>query len=495
MKGGLLLNDKLDTIKTIEDGINLFKNKKYSTFTLLTNTSIACITFKATLKPGVISPFVEVRADIFGKPVNSLLFKYLPIMSKNNLNDIFYTPFNRGNKDFIELAKESDIKKEYLLQLKIYQQTYNTISSAYEPVCPYPIHYDTNQDKNTTIDEILGLLKNTNNIDALKYEIIHTLGYSSPDYSVEELIRRQDISHLGCVVMEFMEGYMPISTMIDYLSKKELNKIKSFIAYELARLQHIGVIHGDMHAGNIMYNPNYQYITDGTKKEDLGRVLLIDFGRSKDNMKSTTTKLSKLYGKKNAVGEKKQYSLKVTLFEFKEPYTFEYIYTRRLEKTLQFRETVLNKTIININQHIKTHPNTISVKDLKSLKNSNEFKLLNAVLNITPLYPTNFISANNVYDIEEFNNPFYNKKKIIYKKLTLSKSKKLNLTKSKKLNLTKSKKIAPNDIYPNVLELSKMTSTNKNKKTNRLEYLSKIALTTIQHLKQIGPRLFSRRNK
>ena len=80
-----------------------------------------------------------------------------------------------------------------------------------------------------------------------------------------------------------------------------------------------------------------------------------------------------------------------------------------------------------------------------------------------------------------------NGKRLIYKKLTLSKS--------KKLNLTKSKKIAPNDIYPNVLELSKMTSTNKNKKTNRLEYLSKIALTTIQHLKQIGPRLFSRRNK
>ena len=506
MRGGLLLNDKLDTIKTIGDGINLFKNKKYSTFTLLTNSSIACITFKATLKPGVISPFIEIRSNIFGKSVNSLLFKYFPINNSSGLSDVFDTPFYRGSRKYIELTTESQIINEYLLQLKIYQKTYNTISSAYEPVCPYPIHYETKLSKNDTIDKIINILEDTPYKQAINYDIIDTLGYESDIHSPEEIKRRNVISKLGCIIMEFIDDYVPLSYIYQTISSKEKNKIKSFIAYELARLHHIGVIHGDLHNGNIMYNPNYKYITDGSNKKDLGRVLLIDFGRSKDNMELHTQYMSKKYGKYNEIGDVNLINFKVSKFKLIKPYTFEYIYSKRLELTLNFRKIIINKTITDINKFIKDNPTNIAISNLQKFKNSDFFKLANSVLDIKPLYPTNFLKENNVFNNDEFNYPFNKKKQYIYKRLNSSKKLKKDKIKNKipmefyphidlgnvfkipKMNSIKMNSIKKNSIKMNSI---KMNSNHKKTKANQLEQISQIAFNTLDKLKKMATGMVS----
>ena len=161
MSGGLLLNDTHES-KSIKDAIEFFKVN--STFSILTNSSRACITFKAVLKPPVESPFIHIRSGIIEQPVTTLLFKYFPINTLNSKDEYtnFHTHLYRGKYEDIKLTRISEIENEYTIQLKIYQTTYNTISSAYEPVCPYPISYFTDLDKEDTIQEIIDQLDETN---------------------------------------------------------------------------------------------------------------------------------------------------------------------------------------------------------------------------------------------------------------------------------------------------------------------------------------------
>ena len=47
--------------------------------------------------------------------------------------------------------------------------------------------------------------------------------------------------------------------------------------YELYRLYHkYGIVHGDIHFGNILVNPSYPYLNN----HQLGKILIIDFGKS-----------------------------------------------------------------------------------------------------------------------------------------------------------------------------------------------------------------------
>jgi hypothetical protein len=588
MKGGLLLNNKLKTITTIPEAVSMFQNIEYSTFKLLTNSSVSCITFKSTLKPHIISPFIEIRSDIYGKPVRSLLFKFFPIKNSErqkaavaaaeaaaakakaaaaaakakaaakaatapaavaaakvaaaiaddaaaavDAHDYFTTQFDRGNKNIIEIADDSKLIKEYLLQLKIYQQTYNTISSAYEPVCPYPIHYDISLNKNSTIDNIISLLENTSNKKKITNEIMDTLGYESNTHSDEELERREHIFKLGCIIMEFMEDFVPlkeyVKTLSYNISNQKYKKIQSLISYELSRLHSIGVIHGDIHLGNFMYNSKYKYITDGTKSEDLGRVIIIDFGRSKDNMKSYIKELNKevyidLYkkhgkdandavGEKNlnyyyinkhdkdandandAVGEKnlnyyyinkhdnikkiKKWYDQLYTFEFYKPYTFEYIYSKRLELTLQFRKTIINKTITDINQFIKDHPNNLQ-------NYSNDFKLAISLLQIKPLYPLNFATPATDYLLEDFIDNLNEKEKKLQKEFNITKKVKINKT-SKVKNITSLEKMSQiglntlknlNTMFTKMFTKSKKQTANQGRGKNKLYHYLRYSVFT-----------------
>ena len=424
MNGGLLLNDTYES-KSIEDAIDFFKSN--STFSILTNSSLSCITFKAVLKPPVESPFIHIRSGIIEQPVTTLLFKYFPINTLNAKNKYtnFYTHQSRGTWKYIELANISDIENEYNIQLKIYQTTYNTISSAYEPVCPYPIHYFTDLDKNTTIQEIKDRLDNTKEDTENKRIITDTLGgainsfievgtedgavisYTTKDDAeaqVDGSNARDLITTLGCIVMEFMDEYITLEKYSHSLSTSDhdYKKAKSLAAYELVRLREIGFIHGDLHHGNIMYNPNYKYITN-KDDEYTGRALLIDFGQSLINKQVLEKEenafyLDKTHKKLEDVYERKG---RERWLKFYPPYTFEMIYEKRLNVTLAFRETMIN----GLTQMFSDY-NALPEEEKTKFVQDKKIQLkLDLITNSK--WPTNFVAPNvNDFKKEEFDTPF-----------------------------------------------------------------------------------------
>ena len=463
MNGGLLLNDTYES-KSIEDAINFFKSN--STFSILTNSSLSCITFKAVLKPPVESPFIHIRSGIIEQPVRTLLFKYFPINTLNSEEAIlFITHKTRGGFPYISLSKAKIIEKEYNVQLQVYQTTYNTISSAYEPVCPYPILCFTDLNKDKTIQEIKDRLDNTKEDTENKRiitEITDTLGgaidnliTNTDKASIEYIDKAGDsikkeksearalITTLGCIVMEFMDEYTTLQeyldrhsivnlmtnpetkkqkfievfgqseydeyeknfvplkpgkygpdTAFDIIFNKVSHKAKSLVAYELVRLKEIGFLHGDLHYGNIMYNPNYKYITNDDD-EYTGRALLIDFGHSVIDKKKLVEfeksfYLAKTYNKDEAVYAGIEKELK-----FHHPYTFKEIYRRRLEVTLKFRETM-----------IQDLESLLTTSLLSTAERKKKAKLkLDLITNLK--WPTNFDKSKvDDFKKEEFDAPF-----------------------------------------------------------------------------------------
>ena len=129
MKGGFLLNPLYRLTLTNNDAA-LEHFKSNSKFSLLTNSSSASITFKATLNLWVVSPFLHTRSSIFGKEVRTLLFKYFLITpaefggtsADSEEMCLFYTDKIRGDgRTFIESTTVAQIKQEYTIQLDIYR--------------------------------------------------------------------------------------------------------------------------------------------------------------------------------------------------------------------------------------------------------------------------------------------------------------------------------------------------------------------------------------
>jgi hypothetical protein len=389
MKGGLVINPFYAEKKyTNDQAVRIFKlNSKFS---ILTNSSKTCITFKATLLDGVPSPFIHIRSGIIDTQVRTLLFKYFLI---NPFKDIprlyFYTNTPRGGyRKFIELSQKTEIKHEYDIQLEVYKTTYNTISSAYEPVCPYPISCLTGLDKDDTLQEIIAKLDKQEDViittdtlggilqtqDNSHFSIDDTDTYRHKIWNDLTGARaRANITKLGCIVMEFMDGYVTLKEYLKTAPVPDRERAISLAAYELVRLKQIGFIHGDLIFENIMYNPDYKYITnDNTNK---GRALLIDFGSALidkevlrlqehdwlcENMENEDVM-------KDHRSNKIVYEYAGRIQRFYEPYTFKYIYEKRLNATLKFREKML--------EHFEKF-----IKDYKRLSSPDKARLLNTSL-------------------------------------------------------------------------------------------------------------------
>ena len=394
MKGGLLINSSyFPRINNIEEAVKNFKSN--SKFSILTNSSNTCITFKATLNEHAISPFIHIRSGIIDRPVTTLLFKYFLISPYGNTSRLDFNTNKPRNKvkQFIELSQARDIKEEFRIQSTVYQTTYNTISSAYEPACPYPISCSTDLDKVETIQEIKNKL---DEIDKIKKEtdsltITDTLcgtldgtldGVDESNFSIatperQDRIGLQDtleptiydlkgddarkgITTLGCIVMEYMDGYITLKAYLDTvqgttLTEKEgRERALSLAAYELVRLKQIGFIHGDLVTENIMYNPNYEYITDTKHPLDKGRALLIDFGNSSIDLRLLRIKENEWIREDQDEAEKllraeaHRYGMIVyeergQIQKFYKPCTFQIIYERRFNATLEFRKKIIKQ--------------------------------------------------------------------------------------------------------------------------------------------------------
>jgi hypothetical protein len=86
--------------------------------------------------------------------------------------------------------------------------------------------------------------------------------------------------------MEMMDGF---TLLFDELYRNPINSMErkqffiNMFRYEIDRLHSIGYVHMDAHQDNAMVNLNYPYLTTDTNSEFIGRVILIDFGHTKED--------------------------------------------------------------------------------------------------------------------------------------------------------------------------------------------------------------------
>lgn len=269
MKGGIL---HLPQYSTHTEAIHFFTQN--CTYKILTNSSISCITFICTLNPGILSPFISCRSMEFANPVNKILLKILPCNALDKFNYLLL-PIMRGTYSYIELNTYNTVLEEFNTQRNVYLKSYSTNTNLFDAICPFPISCEFYTNKQDLIDFIINdrrfIPRDDRDINQEREEIRTTLGYTIID-----------VDSLSCIFMEFMDGFETYKDIVNKLPVNRQKLFESMARYELDRLHKIGYLHGDYHIGNIMVNPNYKYFTlDENSENCLGRVLIIDFGRSK----------------------------------------------------------------------------------------------------------------------------------------------------------------------------------------------------------------------
>jgi len=197
----------------------------------------------------------------------------------------------------------------------------------------------------------------------------------------------------------FRSGY---DTLHNYLANhnKDEDEIArkralSLASFELVRLKHIGFIHGDLIRENIMYNPDYKYITDDDNNK--GRALLIDFGRTlidkEELRKQEQNWLCENWANGNIMEDHRSNTIVYEdaghIQRFYEPYTFIKIYSERLNATLKFRMKMIARFKDFIKDFIKDYKNKRTEYEKAELLKSSHITLEKINNFIYPfVYPT-----------------------------------------------------------------------------------------------------------
>ena len=266
--------------KRIAGGVSLTKKWKDTTkqevldyflqnsdFKILTDNSVSCITYVATLRADTESPFFSIRSNLFQQPVRSLLMK---VCIHNAVKQLIPDFKNNGITN-IETMSPEDIRREAKIQDDIFRKSY--IENIAEPICPSILYVQTNIPEDTQ-RKYYSWMK-------------HHLTERNPNVQPE---RDQIITHfffesyrLSIIFMEFAEGYYTLYDLWNNPQNQGPNEmviLKNFLfitMYDLYRLYHnYGIVHGDIHFGNILVNPSYPYLDN----QRLGKILIIDFGKS-----------------------------------------------------------------------------------------------------------------------------------------------------------------------------------------------------------------------
>jgi serine/threonine protein kinase len=260
MNGGVI---HLPNYPNRESAVKYFHD--HCRYRILSNSSVSCIAFECILDPGIESPFRHCRPGLYNKPIQSLLFKVFPIA-----NDAGWLDVPGREYAGIEIGTRDKVVEEFDIQLDIYRHTYNTPSSLFEGICPYPLncYYGPKRHVIRSICNSLVARNGRTIVDEVE-EVQNTLGYS-----------RNEIENLSFITMEFMAGFQIVNDVLNAETdeyKKDL--IQSLARYELDRLHNIGYLHGDYHPGNAMVHLDYPYISFNPTKRI--RVCIIDFGRTR----------------------------------------------------------------------------------------------------------------------------------------------------------------------------------------------------------------------
>jgi hypothetical protein len=289
-KGGVRLSS--DFVKTSGDdrksAIIFFLNN--STFSILTNDSISCITLIAKLNDNIKTPFKSMRSNNIQLEVKSILLKIFlvhPTITSIPHNQITKTGwFDIPGREYngIEVTSIENFDYEIETQIQIYQKSFISESSLLDAICPAIIYYD----------------KEISNSDLLYMNNLQGLSVDGQD-QLNKIINGVNVikgTQISIIYMELMEGFQ---TAYKYFWEKNLyledplssenyrinptNEYEAYllfiIQYEFQRLNRLGYFHGDAHLKNVMINVDYNYFLLKPNNNFSGRAIIIDFGRTK----------------------------------------------------------------------------------------------------------------------------------------------------------------------------------------------------------------------
>ena len=253
-----------------------------STFSVLTNNSISCITLVVSLDPGVPSPYHVLRRNNFDARVDKILLKIFITANQSG----WYTIEGRGpfrdapeepedgaeepeepDEYFgIEITSKDDFLNEISIQRDVYRKSFLSESSFLEPMCPHIFNYHHCSQNGSSVQTFASL-------NGLKPNEQADLNKILQGGSIDD-------NQISFIAMEFMDGYEIASDIFtNYVENEQHDKLSFFsnmLQYEFQRLNMYKYIHGDAHFGNCMIHPDYDYLYGGQK----GRVIIIDFGRT-----------------------------------------------------------------------------------------------------------------------------------------------------------------------------------------------------------------------
>ena len=242
-----------------------------SSFSVLTNSSISCITLLVTLNDGVNSPYRILRPVGFDQQVKKILLK---VFITADISD-WYTIEGRGNFSGIEVTSKEDFQKEIDIQREIYRKSFFSDVSLLEGMCPHIINWHHCEQNENTVQ----LLRKLIGLTPIEQQ------------SLNQILDGGSIGNnqISFIVMEFMEEYQVASDVFQDVDEE--GKIRPYdekqhilldlLQFEFQRLNSYGYKHGDAHFGNVMIHQDYDYLYSSLK----GRTLIIDYGRTEERPK------------------------------------------------------------------------------------------------------------------------------------------------------------------------------------------------------------------
>jgi hypothetical protein len=297
-KGGILIK------MPAKEAFNFFINN--SQVELLTEPVIGSfgIILKLTLNPGVVSRYEMFNASTYKKPIDCILLKLVAL----GPNKGRWT-YKDGNSKIIEL--EETFQKEINIQTDIFFKTMEYL----EPICPAPVYANVLKNKDDSIDFLKLLETKVKNIESVDSpspapgidsismdDLLNFMKKNKPDTKLilqilQDRINSGQIPWLGLLAMELAKDYITIN---DYYIK--CNTKKDYLRYEeieqMAKLQILnlalktGYSQNDFHRDNLLINSNYEGMNN------LGKVMIIDFGLATKIAPDTLLEIKNLYNQK-----------------------------------------------------------------------------------------------------------------------------------------------------------------------------------------------------
>ena len=272
MKGGVIKrNPEANDFET------LFKFIENSECEILTDASLACITYKFTRRDkDTDSPYISCRSTNLKQNVNSILLK---IFLSGIAKDIYKIRSRGGSR--VPVTNSGELKNEVDIQEFVYKKSYVSQISTCEPICPSIIMYSNTLDKDTEnklyeyIIENISAHHRTNSKGVKIDDTQITFDWFNKD----DKNKNDNQKGIKIIAMELMDGYITLHKYLYDNKEKPDNQIKALhkCMWQFINLSKIvGISHHDCNFGNIMINEDNQYFDE----VDKGQPIIIDFGRA-----------------------------------------------------------------------------------------------------------------------------------------------------------------------------------------------------------------------